>query len=422
MATPPPNSSLSVSTAPWPGLAWTWADAATAKAGVFTPSRAAERSYERTPCSLSVQISQVLTSNRPQDAEDILRTYADAITPWAQQSAANMLDGVARGNLDQFRRIADRMGLDMRMFLAGDPIGQTVAQRIEANTTLIKSLPLEAAMRAGALAHEGLISGMRAEDMAAELASIGGTTMSRARCIALTEVSKASTALTQARAGSVGSDGYIWRSVRDGATRPSHRAMEGKFVSWDSPPTLDGMTGHAGEFPYCRCYPEPVIPKGDDTRKTVAGSSLPTQEQEKGSGEQKLYTQWEKSQGAEVVRHVPGAPLYNVERAQLDMGKLSAYALDPDHPRGGDKARVFASALGLGPQDAGWLRDQVMQQLPTVSALVKPGTEYGQRFDALVPVTGRNGRTVAVKTVWQYDYTDGGIHTAPRLITMYVDK
>ena len=63
-----------------------------------------------------------------------------------------------------------------------------------------------------------------------------------------------------------------------------------------------------------------------------------------------------------------------------------------------------------------------MQQLPTVAALVKPGTEYGQRFDALVPVTGRNGRTVAVKTVWQYDYTDGGIHTAPRLITMYVDK
>ena len=198
--------------------------------------------------------------------------------------------------------------------------------------------------------------------------------------------------------------------------------MEGKFVSWDSPPTLDGMTGHAGEFPYCRCYPEPVIPKGDDTRKTFAVSSLPTQEQEKSSGEQKLYTQWEKSQGAEVVRHVPGAPLYNVERAQLDMGKLSAYALDPDHPRGGDKARVFASALGLGPQDAGWLRDQVMQQLPTVAALVKPGTEYGQRFDALVPVTGRNGRTVAVKTVWQYDYTDGGIHTAPRLITMYVDK
>lgn len=414
----PPNKAWA---APWDGLAWSWADAAKAKPVLFVPSKAAERAYERTLRGLAGQVTRVLTSNSPQAAEALLREYAKVITPWARQSAANMLDGVARGNLDQFRRIAGRMGLDMRMFLQGDPIGQAVAQRIESNTTLIKSLPLEAAMRAGALAHEGLISGMRAEDMAAELASIGGTTMSRARCIALTEVSKASTALTQARAGSVGSDGYIWRSVRDGATRPSHRAMEGTFVPWDSPPTLDGMTGHAGEFPYCRCYPEPVIPKGDGSRKTFA-VSLPTQAQEKASGQQRLFTQWEKSQGAEVVRHVPGAPLYNVERAQMNVGKLSAYALDPDHPRGGNKARVFASALGLGPQDAQWLRDQVMQQLSTTAALVKPGTQYGQRFDAVVPIEGRNGRTVAVKTVWQYDYTGGGISTAPRLITMYVDK
>jgi uncharacterized protein with gpF-like domain len=37
--------------------------------------------------------------------------------------------------------------------------------------------------------------------------------------------------------------------------------MEGKFVTWDDPPTLDGMKGHAGQFPNCRCYPEPVIPE-----------------------------------------------------------------------------------------------------------------------------------------------------------------
>ncbi|HBB8701832.1 TPA: phage head morphogenesis protein, partial [Escherichia coli] len=26
------------------------------------------------------------------------------------------------------------------------------------------------------------------------------------------------------------------------------------------PPTLDGMTGHAGELPNCRCYKEIVFP------------------------------------------------------------------------------------------------------------------------------------------------------------------
>ena len=65
MAIPPLNSPVTASTALWPGLAWSWADAATAKAGVFTPSRAAERGYERTLRSLAGQISQVLTNHRP---------------------------------------------------------------------------------------------------------------------------------------------------------------------------------------------------------------------------------------------------------------------------------------------------------------------------------------------------------------------
>jgi uncharacterized protein with gpF-like domain len=35
--------------------------------------------------------------------------------------------------------------------------------------------------------------------------------------------------------------------------------MDGQFVKWSEPPTLDGLTGHAGALPNCRCYPEPVV-------------------------------------------------------------------------------------------------------------------------------------------------------------------
>jgi hypothetical protein len=35
--------------------------------------------------------------------------------------------------------------------------------------------------------------------------------------------------------------------------------MDGVFVRWDEPQLIDGMTGHAGEFPNCQCRPEPVI-------------------------------------------------------------------------------------------------------------------------------------------------------------------
>ncbi|MDR8377773.1 phage head morphogenesis protein, partial [Acinetobacter baumannii] len=54
--------------------------------------------------------------------------------------------------------------------------------------------------------------------------------------------------------------GYIWRTSEDGDVRPSHKAMNGKFVAWNSPPTLDNLKGHAGCLPNCRCYTEPVIP------------------------------------------------------------------------------------------------------------------------------------------------------------------
>jgi SPP1 gp7 family putative phage head morphogenesis protein len=58
---------------------------------------------------------------------------------------------------------------------------------------------------------------------------------SKANVIARTEMGRVVTNLTQARAESVGSVGYIWRTMRDAQVRPSHRAMEGRFVAWDSP-------------------------------------------------------------------------------------------------------------------------------------------------------------------------------------------
>lgn len=404
----------------WPDIAWTWADAAKARSTVFTPSRAAELAYERTLRSLGARIADVLKRNRPREAEAILREYAATIEPWARQSAANMLLGVERDNAAKFKRLANRMGYDMRAFLAGSAVGRAVTARIEANTALIKSLPLEAALKAGELAHESLVTGMRAEDIAAKLHGIGGATMSRVRVIALTEVSKASTALTRARAEEVGGEGYIWRSVRDGATRPSHRAMEGRFVKWAEPPTLDGMTGHAGEFPNCRCYPEPVIPRGDG--KGVYKPFLPTQAEERESGRKRLLTQWEKAVGSEVIPHVPDAPLPNVDKARFEPEKLAGYSMNPEHPTGRHKARLWQSTIGATAKDAPMIEKQVMAWLEHLEAVPNPRRDaYGVRFDVLVPVTGPNGKTVDVRTCWIYDRSQDGesISTRPRLASIF---
>jgi len=86
---------------------------------------------------------------------------------------------------------------------------------------------------------------------------------SRANLIARTEISRCSNILVQARAEHVKSEGYVWRTSNDLLVRQSHKTMNGKFVKWTEPVTLDKMVGHAGGFPNCRCWCDPVIPEED---------------------------------------------------------------------------------------------------------------------------------------------------------------
>lgn len=142
-------------------------------------------------------------------------------------------------------------------------MGQVMQSIIAEQVKYIKSLPLEAADRVYDIqnrAIEAVVTGGRAEHFAKEIVASGDIAKSRADLIARTELGRATGALDQARALSIGSNGYIWRTAEDGDVRHSHREMEGKFVEWGKPPTLDGMTGHAGELPNCRCYKEIVFP------------------------------------------------------------------------------------------------------------------------------------------------------------------
>lgn len=392
-------------------------------ASAFVASRAAERAYERKLRSVAERVRTTLATTKPEQAEKALREYAELIVPWAAQSAATMLATVDRKNRDSFLREAARAGIDMRILLASPGVGYAVRDRIAENVRLIKSIVTHSADDVAKLVRESMATGMRAEDLAKRIEHVGEVSKSRARTIAATEVSKAGTALTRARAESVGSEGYIWRTARDGAVRDSHRAMEGKFVRWDSPPTLDGMTGHAGEFPNDRCYPEPVIPCGDGA---TYSQPLPTQEKEKAEGEQRLTTVWESrvpergESWPEVVRHVPGEPLYNVERSSIALRKLTDYVLSPTNEKGKHKARKIASVLGIMQEHAPLLQEQILKHLPDLEAKKGSADEFGERFSVLVPVTGPNGRTVEVKTAWIYDRREGKVSTVPRLTTAYI--
>lgn len=169
---------------------------------------------------------------------------------------------VLKHNDAAWRAQSLEIGQGLRNIIDNTPIGQVVQSIISEQVKYIKSLPIQAADRVYDIqnrAIEAVVAGERPDKFAQEIAASGDVAESRARMIARTEIGRASMAITQARAIAAGSMGYIWRTADDGDVRESHRKMEGRFVLWTEPPTLDGMTGHAGTLPNCRCWCEVVF-------------------------------------------------------------------------------------------------------------------------------------------------------------------
>lgn len=192
-----------------------------------------------------------------------LERYSEIITPWATKVAENFTSDIARQNEKQWRQHSKNISTKLCNMVDNAPVGQVMKSIVAEQIKYIKSLPLEAADRVYDIhnkAIEAVVTGGRAEPFAKEIAASGDVSRSRANLIARTELGRATGALDQARARAIGSEGYLWRTADDGDVRHSHRQMEGKFVAWGKPPTLDGMTGHAGELPNCRCYKEIIFP------------------------------------------------------------------------------------------------------------------------------------------------------------------
>jgi hypothetical protein len=103
------------------------------------------------------------------------------------------------------------------------------------------------------------------------------------------------------------------------------------------------------------------------------------------------------------------------DQAFVDLAKLRDYALDPVHPEGKHKARVFAAALGLSRNDAPWLRDQILLAAATGECVPGRKTEHGQRYTVDFDVTMR-GRTARLRSAWNIRPEEN----FPRLTTCYV--
>jgi hypothetical protein len=93
------------------------------------------------------------------------------------------------------------------------------------------------------------------------------------------------------------------------------------------------------------------------------------------------------------------APLPRAERAVLDLQKIEDYCLDMEHPRGRHKARVFRETLGIGRDDAAWLRRELLHAVTRIDAFEAVQDEFGTRWRVDVPLARQN-RHVVIRTLW----------------------
>ncbi len=198
--------------------------------------------------------------------EELIREAAETI-------ARRMVTGVAVANARSWRQAAHRSLQGRRIFEAlktemQGPVGLRVNDLIERNARLIRSLPEDIAQRTARYIAREQQRGKRANAIAEALEKrVPEFTRNRVSLIARTEVSKAETALSQARAERLGVDWYEWATSEDQRVRASHRLLDQVLVRWADPPSPEQLAGerstlghyNPGGAPNCRCVALPLI-------------------------------------------------------------------------------------------------------------------------------------------------------------------
>lgn len=106
--------------------------------------------------------------------------------------------------------------------------------------------------------------------------------------------------------------------------------------------------------------------------------------------------------------------LPNGDRALIPIEKLTGYCLNPNHPKGKHKARVFQSVLNLTADNADVLSALIQQAALSGNVVQQDFTPQGQIFkvDWEIPNTDRR----ILRTTWEIAYS----LEIPRLITAFV--
>lgn len=233
----------------------------------FSATKAAEQKLARELRKVARIVGGIVSSHvagekirDPKALASALTAYSNALGPWADVMVGRILKDVGANNERAWSQLSKAINKELKTTMAQSAVGAVARQLQQEQVDLIKSLPLEAGLRAQKLSQEAMMGGKRADEVARELERTTEVTESRATLIARTEIAKANATLTQSRAQFVGATHYVWRTAEDGDVRESHAEMNGKIFRFDDPPYVEGEGNHGpGEIYNCRCFAEPII-------------------------------------------------------------------------------------------------------------------------------------------------------------------
>jgi SPP1 gp7 family putative phage head morphogenesis protein len=192
---------------------------------------------------------------------------------FAERIAHNMITAVRVRNAQGWRAAANESTKSrlihrlLQQELSG-PVGREVERLVQQNASLIRSLPTDIAEKTNSFVAAQQRRGLRSDTIAKQLQErLPEMRAASVRLIARTETAKAETAVTQARAESIGIGWYQWHTSEDQRVRLSHKKMDGVLCRFSDPPAPEALAGERstlghyapGACPNCRCLALPVV-------------------------------------------------------------------------------------------------------------------------------------------------------------------
>ena len=106
----------------------------------------------------------------------------------------------------------------------------------------------------------------------------------------------------------------------------------------------------------------------------------------------------------------------NGDAAIVDDEKITEYLLNPAHPVGGPKARLFKALLGLDLTNAHLLKAALLSAARNVDAIAGKSSPFGQKYELRFQMTGPRG-PYTILSIWIVPVG----HVEPRLVTAYIE-